>query len=142
MSEYGGQTIRIRFRIIADYGTNAEGWYIDDVMYPSNLGVAEDGDFNDGALIVPVLRISPTPFHQALGIRLSALAGQNISLRIHDVSGRVVRTLIDNQSPTPKAQSLMWDGMDSHGVRMPAGIYFVVLETESEEIVEKAILVR
>ncbi len=141
MSEYNGQTIRVRFRIVADYNASAEGWYIDDVMYPSNLGVAEEGDLNNGA-IMSVLTVHPNPFSKLTQISFDVDSRQKsvASVQIYDCSGRLVKQY---SYPTiQQSNNVVWDGTDNHGVTMPAGIYFVVLETGSDETFEKVILVR
>jgi flagellar hook assembly protein FlgD len=48
-------------------------------------------------------------------------------LRIHDLSGRVVRTLTDRSWPAGRHQ-LEWDGIDRDGRPAPAGLYFGAIE--------------
>lgn len=64
------------------------------------------------------------------------------SIKIYDISGRCVKTLLSSQSLTPKAQSLAWDGTDDHGMTLPAGVYFVRMHNEEISTVRKVILVR
>lgn len=87
------------------------------------------------------MSISPNPFKQALGIRLSSLATDRMSLNIHDISGRCVKTLFSSQSPTAKAQSLTWDGTDHMGHKLASGVYLIALETEKNVIIDKVILI-
>ncbi len=88
------------------------------------------------------LNVYPNPCRQTLGIRLSALASDRVSLKVYDVSGRVVKTLLHNQSLTSEAQSLRWDGVDDHGRKVPSGIYFVQLKTLEKQKVQKVILLK
>lgn len=88
------------------------------------------------------LIISPNPFEQTLDIRLSALAGTGVSVRIFDISGRVVKTLMNNQCLKTKAQSLMWDGTDGSGRDVSAGVYFVHFLTGYYQEIKKVILLR
>lgn len=86
------------------------------------------------------MSISPNPFKQALGIRLSPLATDRISLKIYDISGRCVKTLFSDQSPKAEAQSLTWDGTDQTGHKLASGVYFVTLETEKDMLFDNVVL--
>jgi flagellar hook assembly protein FlgD len=78
--------------------------------------------------------VSPNPFTQTLGIRLSPLVSQRLNVEIFDISGRRVRTLFNGQSLTAEAQSLVWDGRDDHGHTLSSGTYIVRIETENETV--------
>lgn len=57
--------------------------------------------------------------------------GQPQRLRLHDVTGRLVRTF---DLGTGAGGTLTWDGRDSDGRRIPAGLYFARLESGSFRI--------
>ena len=141
MTGYGGQTIRLRFRFLSDYSTFGEGWYVDDVLYPSNLGVEEDNDFANGS-VVPTLTISPNIFNQTTDIKYQSGSRQDgvRSVRIHDIAGRLVKQW--NHAAIQLSNHVVWAGRDDQNRILPAGMYFVVLETGTQRIVEKALLVR
>uniref|UniRef100_A0A7C4XL87 T9SS type A sorting domain-containing protein n=1 Tax=candidate division WOR-3 bacterium TaxID=2052148 RepID=A0A7C4XL87_UNCW3 len=62
-----------------------------------------------------------------------------ISLNLYDATGRLVRCLtLDAKRLTP----VVWDGTDDSGHRLPAGIYFVRLESNEFKETEKVILLR
>ncbi len=65
-----------------------------------------------------------------------------VSIKIFDVSGRLVRTLLEKDlAPGPYA--IAWDGDNSRGDRCPSGLYFYRLEIENESpIARKMILTR
>jgi hypothetical protein len=69
---------------------------------------------------------SPNPFSTHTSIRYAipaASADQPVSLRIYDLSGRLVRTL----SPSRRAPGIhesAWDGLDQAGHVLGGGIYF------------------
>jgi flagellar hook assembly protein FlgD len=60
---------------------------------------------------------------------------------IHDVSGRVVRTLAMSGQQSAVI-SLVWDGRDSQGRRCAAGVYVVKLTSESGCLTGRAVLTR
>ncbi len=43
-------------------------------------------------------------------------------------------------SPAPKPQSLAWDGADSRGERLAAGVYFIALDAAGDHQGRKVIL--
>ncbi|KPK67995.1 hypothetical protein AMJ87_12570 [candidate division WOR_3 bacterium SM23_60] len=141
MAGYGGQTIRLRFRFISDYSIFGEGWYIDDVLYPSNLGIQEDNEYADGSAAT-TLGVFPSVFSQTLDItyRVGSKQYGESSIRIRDITGRLVKQW--SYSTIQQANHIVWDGRDDQNRILPAGVYFVVLETGSDEIMEKTILVR
>jgi hypothetical protein len=63
----------------------------------------------------PVLRARPSLFRKS--VELHSLDRSATGFRIHDTSGRLVRTLPGSKS--------VWDGRDRHGRRMPPGVYFI-----------------
>jgi len=61
-----------------------------------------------------------------------------ISLRIYDAGGRLVRQW-DYQTMRLSDQ-VVWQGEDDIGCRVPAGIYFVRLQTEDDFVIKKVIV--
>jgi photosystem II stability/assembly factor-like uncharacterized protein len=88
------------------------------------------------------LRAYPNPFSKltslSFGIEQSA---ERIELRIFDATGELVRSF----GPLPFAPSPMqvsWDGIDDAGNRVPAGVYFVRLESDGYAATEKITVLR
>jgi len=73
-----------------------------------------------GAREQPV-HVSPNPFSTAVSLRLAAKSPAE--LRIHDSSGRLVRTI-------RAVGSYVWDGRDQQGRKARPGVYLLSLETE------------
>ena len=55
------------------------------------------------------------------------------SLKIYDVRGRLVKTLMD-ESLMPGTYSVHWDGLDKNGEQISSGIYFYTIK--AGEIIE------
>ncbi|MFH0777574.1 MAG: phospholipase D-like domain-containing protein [Candidatus Eisenbacteria bacterium] len=91
---------------------------------------------------IAALEVFPNPFNPALNVRYVLSADGPVSIRIFDVSGRAVRTLLDNHRELAGFHSIMWDGKDSSGGEVASGIYVLRLETENDARAEKAILLR
>jgi flagellar hook assembly protein FlgD len=63
-------------------------------------------------------------------------------VRVFDVSGRLVKELVDGKVPTGELQQVTWDGKDEKGKRVSSGIYYVRLESRSEGRTVKAVFAR
>ncbi len=53
----------------------------------------------------------------------------HVSLRIYDVAGRLVRTLVDERRVAGHKIETVWDGLDDARQRVSTGVYFYRLET-------------
>jgi WD40 repeat protein len=85
------------------------------------------------------LGAAPNPFAAATRLRFSVgLGGEAgseaaaIRVRIFDVAGRVVATLVDRPLD-PGLHEVLWDGQGMRGAAVPSGVYFVRLEQEGAE---------
>lgn len=85
---------------------------------------------------------APNPFNPYTVIRYRLPEAAQASLRIYDVQGRVVRTLVEG--PLAAGEGIAaWDGKDDAGRGVTAGVYFYRLETErGENASRKMILAR
>jgi hypothetical protein len=71
------------------------------------------------------LTIMPNPFRGRTKIMLPASAEEctgNISLKIYDVTGRLVKSFA--LCSMPYAQCFIWSGTDDNGLALPGGIFF------------------
>jgi hypothetical protein len=64
-----------------------------------------------------------------------------ITLKVVDVSGRLVSTLIDGMRYSGHCIAV-WEGTDNQGVRLPAGTYFGILEMDDQVVVKKVVVVK
>jgi flagellar hook assembly protein FlgD len=87
----------------------------------------------------------PNPFGLASGttsIRYSLQASrERAELKIYDVSGRLVRTLVDGVKDGDRYVA-MWDGRNDRGARVAAGIYFYKLRLGAKSMTKKMVLFR
>ncbi|MGH1362672.1 MAG: Ig-like domain-containing protein [Calditrichia bacterium] len=69
----------------------------------------------------------PNPFNPNTLIRFdvpaTSLGAQTVSLRVYDISGREIRTLI-NEAVQPGQHQVEWDGLSNNGSHVAGGIYF------------------
>jgi len=64
-----------------------------------------------------------------------------VTLTIHDLSGRCVRSLVDAGLSAGHHQQV-WDGRDDRDAKLPAGIYFCALQTLQGRATSRVALVR
>ncbi len=80
------------------------------------------------------IEIRPNPFSKlttvSFGIEHSA---ERIGLNIYDATGRLVRYFLVPNSHLLSSTSVVWDGTDNTGRRLPAGVYFMQVGSGSEE---------
>jgi flagellar hook assembly protein FlgD len=84
----------------------------------------------------------PNPFTQQSAIAYAVPArGARVSLRIYDINGRLVRTLIEGRSAGGMHEAV-WDGRDESGTPVASGIYFCRAEVDTLTEVRKVVLIR
>jgi hypothetical protein len=79
------------------------------------------------------LEIHPNPFSSKTSISYQLQSDCRFSLRIYDTAGRHVRTLV-NAIQTPGHHIVNWNGKDNVGIQLPAGVYFLQLETSNKSV--------
>jgi hypothetical protein len=70
----------------------------------------------------------PNPFNPSTQIVYQLAGNERVTLVVYDVSGKLVRTLVDQLQPTG-AYSVTWDGRDNSGRLSSTGVYFYKLTT-------------
>ncbi len=83
----------------------------------------------------------PNPFNPSCTIRYDLPEGAGVSLRVFDVNGSLVRTLVDGWRG-PGVHSETWDGRAHDGSPLPSGIYFYSVEAGQLEATRKMLLLR
>lgn len=66
----------------------------------------------------------PNPFNPATSIRFATPATGRVAVRIYNVRGELVRTLLDDEI-TAGEHSLVWDGTDGRGAEVSSGVYLL-----------------
>jgi hypothetical protein len=124
------------FETIADYYRHGH-----NLPVPTGVGLASIGVENDHAQEPrPLLgEAFPNPFRVGSSTIPFTLPGaQRVSVRILDLSGRTVRTLLDGIAG-PGYQSVRWDGRNDHGDGVPAGIYSYQIQTSTSQEARKLV---
>ncbi|MEO0092433.1 MAG: FlgD immunoglobulin-like domain containing protein, partial [candidate division WOR-3 bacterium] len=83
----------------------------------------------------------PNPFQSQTAICYSLPAETKVSLVIYDVSGRLVKTLV-NESKEPGFYTVIWNGTDDSGRKVNEGVYFYVLKTDENKMQRKMLILK
>ncbi len=84
----------------------------------------------------------PNPFNPITVIQYDIPNnGERVILRVYDVSGRLVRTLVDTTQGAGR-HSVTWDGKDGRGRNAASGVYFYHLRTTRFKETKKMVLLR
>ncbi len=85
----------------------------------------------------------PNPFTQTMEIkyRLTDESPQMTAIKIYDISGRLVKTLL-NKEQKSGYYTLTWDGRDNTGKKLPSGIYLIHLEAGKYTATRKISLIK
>ena len=94
----------------------------------------------------PSLRLAleqnhPNPFNPVTRIDYTVDQEGAVRLAIYDVSGRLVRTLVDRRMRSG-AHSEEWNARDSRGNLSATGVYFIRLTAGSRMLTRKAVLLK
>jgi hypothetical protein len=110
--------------------------------WPAGCGATDVG--NDPASHGETLTLSvrPNPFTRSASIRLTLPERSPVGLRIVDVAGRTVRTLLDDSEQTAGNHGYEWDGRDDNGRAVASGIYFCHMETKSDRRIQRLSIVK
>ena len=93
-----GDTILVRFRLYSDANTNGWGWVIDNLkiqLEPENIQTNIPGDFK-------LMQNFPNPFNPSTTIRFVIPKKSMVTLKVFDLTGREVATLINEEKNPDK----------------------------------------
>jgi hypothetical protein len=87
------------------------------------------------------VRHYPNPFNPSVKIDYNMPHRGQLSIRVYNVRGELVRTLLDNQIEAGPG-AVVWDGTDTSGAMVASGVYFYETQVAGEVRVGKMALVR
>ena len=114
------------------------GTYYDmaTVKYWSSVGIRESDQQSTYRLS---LQVHPNPFRVQNTIRYILSEDRLVNLAIYDISGRLVKTLVNNHQPAG-TYTITWDRSDHTGTDVGAGVYFSILNVEAQTCQHKMVV--
>jgi hypothetical protein len=83
----------------------------------------------------------PNPFNPTTTIKFGLRSKSNVSIKIYDVAGRLVKTLV-NEMRDAGRHEVTWDGTNNHNSTVASGVYFYKMNTKEFEQTKKMVLLR
>ncbi|MFH0779056.1 MAG: FG-GAP-like repeat-containing protein, partial [Candidatus Eisenbacteria bacterium] len=107
--------------------------YYDDFEVRGYLPVVGTPEESPSVALENVLYQSfPNPMNPVATIRYSVKETGRVTLRVFDVAGRLVRTLVDDdRTASPSPYTVTWNGRDEGGRSVSSGVYFCQMEARS-----------
>jgi len=121
-----------------DGGWRYCGWNIDDVQIygiENTITAVKDNPEN----YLSLLENYPNPFRTETRIKYDIPVSSHVSLTIVDLSGKLIKTLVD-QNESPGIKNILWDGKDESGKKVETGIYIYRLSVGNRSLSRKMIL--
>ncbi|MCI0495704.1 PKD domain-containing protein, partial [candidate division KSB1 bacterium] len=84
----------------------------------------------------------PNPFNSSTSIRFDLPRSCQLNLNIYDLTGRLVKSLIQHKKFEVGIHSIQWSGMDEIGNRVSSGVYLYKLQSGDFSQVRKLALVK
>jgi len=85
----------------------------------------------------------PNPFNPVTTIAYSIKEPGHVALRIYNVAGQLVRTLVnERQAPRVEMFTVEWDGRNDAGHAVSSGVYFYKLSAKGFEKTKKMVLLK
>ncbi len=157
--ESGGEPIWTRDELVSGYLVD-QSWLglslllrnIDPIGTGHGIGFALDrvrvgvplatGTPDVEALEDRILAIRPNPFNPLTTVDFAVAREGAVALRVYDLSGRLIRTLVEGGFEPGEYES-SWDGTDDCGERVASGVYMLRLELQGGESASlKAVLLK
>jgi hypothetical protein len=108
----------------------------DDICAASEAGIEDPARATKLMMMV-----KPNPMMSGGTVRFSIPASDRVSLKIYNVQGELVKTLVD-RSIEAGSHKIDWNATNNRGSRVTSGIYFVRLDTRKGSLVNKVVVSR
>lgn len=122
------------------YGWTIEKWHNDNLPM-----ITVDVEDSRGQDAMPkdfeLQQNYPNPFNPATAIHYSLAKTADVSLKIFDINGREVTTLV-NEDKSAGRYSTNWDATNGAGQKVASGIYFYQLKAGEVTITRRMVLLR
>ena len=124
----GGMVATLTFKVLSEFEDKTRFEIAEGVVFDPNqltnpvvtLGVLTvESTPTDFAL----LQNYPNPFNPETTIKYNLAEGADVQLRIYNIVGQVVRTLVAERQSAGRYQ-MRWNGTDDRGMTVSSGIYF------------------
>jgi len=117
-------------------------FYVDEVQFIPAATAVGVGEEKELPVMFSLKQNYPNPFNPTTEIRYEIPTYTTVTLKIYNVLGQEVRTLLDHKSTTPGSYTVTWDGRDNAGRVVPSGEYLYRIEASHFTDAKKMVLVK
>nr|MEE4266508.1 right-handed parallel beta-helix repeat-containing protein [Candidatus Krumholzibacteria bacterium] len=90
---------------------------------------------------VAVFGAAPNPFNPSTRIAFALPSDMPVALKIYGLDGRLIKTLVQDNLAAGRHE-IRWDGQDSRGRTVAAGVYFYRLDAGNRQVDGKLMLIK
>jgi len=133
-----------RDRMVVFGGASSDGFqwrYFDDVWALGWSGNTAVGDPEARPLVSGLRPPAPNPTRGTTAVSYTLARAGRVQLGVYDVSGRLVRQLVDGERRAG-VETMVWNGTAESGVGLGAGVYFIRLTGPGLRETRRVILLR
>ncbi|MDP6461652.1 MAG: T9SS type A sorting domain-containing protein, partial [Gemmatimonadota bacterium] len=137
-----GDSLSVRGVVQFSYGAFKVQPRSDSDILPFDLNDAVGVEIGSGPLAFQLSRIDPNPFTgSSAQIRFSIPHASTANLAVYDVTGRLVRTLVNG--PVDAGHHVVdWDGSNQDHRAVSSGVYFYRLKADGQEATRKVTVLK
>lgn len=84
----------------------------------------------------------PNPFNPECTLAFELMADADVDLKIYDLKGECVRSLIRKKGLEAGCHELHWDGRNETGAKLDSGIYLYRLVADDEAVTRRLVLAK
>jgi hypothetical protein len=84
----------------------------------------------------------PNPFNPTTTIEYTLKEQANVSLRVYNVAGQLIRTLVEETKTPGEVHTVTWDGRNDAGQSVSSGVYFYKLVAGGYVQTKKMVLLK
>jgi hypothetical protein len=84
----------------------------------------------------------PNPFNPTTAVRFGLPQAGRVTLKVYDVMGNEIATLIDGENKAAGYHTAVWDGKNRERKPAPSGVYLYVLQAGETRLVRRLVLLR
>lgn len=137
----GQRTFKWTFSKDYSVSWGGDAAWLDNILFPP-FGIPVFGTPGNTNSSGDLGQNYPNPFHDFTNISFIVQHASTVTLKVFDVTGKMVRTLIKGESTPAGNYSLRWDGSGDNGAFLSNGVYYYSLQTGKSYVTKKMILNR
>jgi hypothetical protein len=141
VSEASGQSYELGARLDVAKLILNNALPINCVQQPVETGVEDREDLAELPKVSQLYQNSPNPCNPSTAIKFDSSEDAYATLRIYDLAGRLVRTLIA-ESVRAGRRGVAWDGRDDTGHRVASGVYLYELHIGALRFARKLVVMK